>query len=357
MTYPSSILVTSQFGVEGTPGTVVAANRIVQAMTVMTKLRRTTGVSRSRSHRYEDNHQGKRVWAEGSYEGVLCYNGITYVLSSLFADPIATQFGASSAYRREYYASNASDVTRKTYSLQVGNAEGVDRYPYGQLASLQCNLSQDEAQVSGDIFAQQPAFNQAQTATPTKIPARPVLRRHVDVFLDATLAAIGSTQVADAFQETLSIGPKWKPVWEHNNGGSKTFRRAAPQPTVITFGFLVPHNAQSRAYCDSLLDGQMRYLRIVCTGGQIGTYESTATGAMGPLGSFALGGAIDYTGVPLSSSPIIEQFMVELPGKIEVAEEEDADSVYARRYSFRAQQDDAFGGIFHALLINSVGAL
>jgi hypothetical protein len=262
---------------------------------------------------------------------------MTYVLAGLFPYAAPQQIGSTAAYRWTFFPSNTtSDVTRKTYSIESDGPDAADLYAYGQLASLQCNFSQDDARVGGNMFARLPAYNQTRTASPTVIDIRPVKRNQIDTYLDTAFGSLGSTKITDSFQTTFAVGDRWKPVWEFNGPISqatafgKTFRRAAEQTAPVTFGFLTAHNAQSRGYLDTALDNAMRYFRVMATGSQIATN---------------------------GGSPVYEQLILDVAGKIDVPDEDADQDVFSRRYSFHSLYDANLGWPYRFQVTNLLSGL
>jgi len=324
------VSIITQLGVEVTPGTAVAANRIIRSLSFMPKLRRETKPFRPRGYKFATLSTPHKVWGEGNYEGVGCYNGILYVCSGLLPHPTPTAVGASAAKKWTYIPNTRQeDDTRKTYTFEVGSAVTVDKFAFGQLASMEFSLTQDDVAISGNLFARKPVFNQVQTVSPTEIAARPIQRGQINVYLDTTFGSIGTTKITDAAQETISMGDKWHPTWAHNTSSS-SFRDTVEVAPDLNFSFVTPHNSQSRAYLDALDTNALQYMRIECIGDQI-----------------SLDGA----------TPVLESVKFDIAGKFTQPDDDEEQDTYARKFNFQALDDSSLGGAFKVEVVNLIAAL
>jgi hypothetical protein len=330
MTQRSSVNQTTQIGVETVQGTAVAANKIIRAISWMPKLRRETTGFTPKGHRYPTINMVQKEHAEGSYDGIFCYNGLLYLLCSLVAAPTPAAIGAATLAKKWTVAASTSGVeVGKSYTMEDGDSVAVDTYPAGIVTSLNADLTQDEAKVTGDIIAQKPTFNGTQTGSPTSIPGRPVLRGQLDFFLDATFGAIGTTKITDTMHETITISRKKHAIWAHNTA-RPSWSDIVDTKVDIAFSFVTPHNSQSRSYLTNLASSGMQYFRLQATGPQIDTDAST---------------------------PVKESIKWDIAGQFDEPTPLDEDDAYCYKYTFRGMHDDTFGGCWKAELINLLTAL
>lgn len=325
-----NVTITTQLGVEVTPGTGVAANRIIRALNFMPRLRRDVKPFRPRGKKFSTLTTIGKEWGEGSYDGKGCYNALLYVLAGFLPIPTPTAVGASAAKRWTFQPSSSQeDSTRKTYTFEVGSNVAVDKFTFGQLASCQLNLTQDDVDVTGNLFARKPTYNQVQTASPTEIAARPIQRGQIDVFLDTVFANIGTTKITEVAQEQISVGDKYKPFWAHNTA-SNSFRDVVEVAPPCQFSFLTPHNSQSRGYFDELAANALHYLRIQ-----------------------AIGDQISLDGV----TPVFESLKWDIAGNFVEPEENDEQDAFAKRFVFEAIDDPTLGGAFKVEVVNLLTTL
>lgn len=322
--------ITTQFGIESVAGTAVAANRFCQSLAFMPKKKRETKPFRPRGSKYPTVNVQHKKWGEGTYEGVWCYNGSVYVFSSLLPTVSAAAIGATAAWQR-VFAPNVrqEESTRKTYTFEVGSSIAVDQYSYGQLCSLDSQLSQDDLPFSGNLMARYPTINQTQTASPTTILGIPVERDDITVTLDTAFGSIGTTPLTQVAGESISLGDKWKPFWAH--GGTTTFDDYTEVAPDFTYSFITPHNSQSRALVASLDTEAISYLRIKMQGAQIATNVAT---------------------------PVYNLIQFDIAGNLEQADDDNEQDAFAQKFTFRALDDPGnLGSPFKVTCINLLATL
>lgn len=274
-----SVTIVSQLGVETTPGTAVAANRFVPTISWMPKLKVENKEFRAQGNKYNTTSVQHKKSAGGTYEGVLDYNSVIYVLNGLTVPvtvPVAVA-GSTTAKKWAYRPLSRQLDNPKTYSVEVGDAIAVDQYAYGQLTSLTTSWGQDDLKISGAMIARTMVPNQTQTASPTAIAERPVERGQVDVFVDTAFGSIGTTQVTDPFEEEFALGEKFKPKFVHNSQ-FQSFKEAIEIAPSLVFSFIEEHNAQGRSRLAGLINNgtQMQYLRIKCQGIDLSTAQDNS---------------------------------------------------------------------------------
>lgn len=321
---------TTQFGVETTEGTAVAANKILRAISFMPKYERGTSGYRPAGHKYETVHMTDLEYATGNYEGRLCYNSFIYILSSLIGVPTPVQIGATAARTWTFLPSTTVGHAGKSYTFEVGDAVKVDKYAGGRLASFHLVAGKTEFPVDGELFAKKPTFNQTQTATPTEVLPRPVLRSQVDMFVDpTTFGNIGTTKVTDVMQEEMSLGTSFHPLWAHNTSET-SFRDTVEVAPPFEFSLITPHNSQSRTFLDNLSGEAIQYLRWQAQGAQIADNAGT---------------------------PVYERIRIDIAGKFNKPEDVDEDDAFAMKYTFRPLHDASLGSSWRAEVINLLTAL
>lgn len=326
----SEVTITTQIGIEATPGTPVPATRFVEAVSFNPKIRRMTKPFRPRGSKYPTLNPAHKSWAEGDYESIGCYNGICYILSGLLPNPVASAIGATAARRRIYAPfSQQGDDARLTYTAEKGSNVKVDRYALMQLASMTMDLSQDDFTINGNLFALKPTVNLAQTLVTNRVQGRPILRGQINVYLDDAFEDIGTTKITDAAQERFTLGDKWMPYWAHNTDFT-SFKTVTELPPELTFAVKSQHNQQSQGILDDVDAGGRKYLRIEAVGEQI---------------------ALD------GSDPVFE--MVRIDAAVEHTQPEDVEeqSTYAFDYVFQGLDDEDLGGAYTIEVINLLDTL
>jgi hypothetical protein len=204
-----------QLGAEATPGTAVAANRLLTAFTwtfgakPVTKQFVGTGRKRpSASELLTDASLGK-VAGQGDF------NQLVYLLSSVYGKAIPALHGMSStAYDWKFVPPITGAAAPQTYTLQNGDATDAEQYPYTLFTGWGYTFGRkSEFAVTGDWFAQEMAEGVTLTASPTEVPLSPITGAMANISLDASSAGIGATLLQNplnvAFAATNYYGEYW----------------------------------------------------------------------------------------------------------------------------------------------------
>lgn len=267
----SGVGIISQFALEATPGAGGAANRYVESFnwsfnrTLDPKNFRGSG---SRVNTVKVHH---KKMARGTLTGVLDYNSFPYFCEGLFNSQAAgSQIGSLEAYQRVYTAGvRSSDGGRKTFAVEVGDANACEDYTFVQLLGFSLEANQDDFSVSADTIAKYPEDNQVIAGSPTIIAPRPVERDDVNIYLDDDFANLGTTQVSEAIAESLTIPNKFLEAFFHNRS-NPSFADVLEIPYEPKFGFETAHNTQSRALIASLKNNPAKWIRWEAQGELLG---------------------------------------------------------------------------------------
>lgn len=104
----------------------------------------------------------------------------------------------------------------------------------------------------------------------TTVAQRPVSRMQVDVYVDDTAGALGTTKVTSAYNAGFSIGAKWAAFFAMNTD-FPSFQDLVHIAADISGRFSTAHNAQSRALYNEIASNPTKFVRIEAIGENIGT--------------------------------------------------------------------------------------
>src|SRR5258708_1155987 len=177
---------TTQFGLESTPGTNVAATKLLQCFGIKLGPMADVAVFESVGRKYASIAIENSEWVEGTLDGILDYNGIVYALSGVCgAATIGAAGGSATAKLWTFVPPLTGSVQPQTYTIEQGenNAAGNAIYNhkvnYGLISELGYKGDRKAGfKVSGKIFAQ--ALQRAITITnsPTSVPFQPTPCQH-----------------------------------------------------------------------------------------------------------------------------------------------------------------------------------
>lgn len=204
--------------------------------------------------------------SDGSYP---CYNALAYLFTLLFGAPTTTTPSGATDARQHVWTPGTSSLNRKTATLQKGTSGSAEQVLGASLTDLSLSFSRTAAQsVDGSGFAQQIDYAATLTASPTDVPVVPILAGEVDVFLDDTGAALGTTKLTADFSADWSVGGLYSPAWVLNSALA-SYKEAVLQAPDMGVSLELGNDAVSRALVTDMRDGTSKFLRIQATGPEI----------------------------------------------------------------------------------------
>jgi hypothetical protein len=324
----ASVTQSVQIGVEVTPGTAVNSDKLLQSLAI--ELGQAADFNRFRpgGQKYASQIVPGREWTEFTLAGVSSFSELVYPLSSVAVSTTPTTVGTTGRQWIFTPAARTED-TVKTFTIEQGGAVRAQEASYGLFTSLELTFNRGEVTVGGSGIAQRLTDGITMTASPTAIQEKPILPNMVDVYLDSTSGALGTTKLTRAFEVVFNIGDRFNPVWPLNTALTSFGSHVETEPSVGGSLFLEA-DAQGMAYLTNLRAGDTRYLRIGCI-----SSELAGTGQ-------------NY------------QLLIDAAVKFNDAIAfEDADGVYAARLPFEVIYDSAWSGgrAYQVTLVNQVSAL
>lgn len=265
----ASIAQGAQIGVESTPGTLVPANRILNAISVVDGIEGASDTFRPDGHKYAALTIPGKEWMTADYTGKLAYGDIVYILRSLIRDVAGVQIGATTGYTYTIAPQNAAEDTHKTYSVEKGGSVRAHNFAYGMFDSLSIDISRDSCDVSGTMFGRRITDGVSLTGSPVAVELVPVLPRLFDVYLDPSSGALGSTKLLRAFTGRINLGNLVGTIWPINSANTSFDSHVETEPDASVTMF-VEHDAAGAAFITLLRSGGTNFLRLKAVGDNIG---------------------------------------------------------------------------------------
>jgi hypothetical protein len=277
-----------QLGVEatGAKGTVVAANRYLGSLDSFGPAV-NLGINSERrpmGSKFAEYVVPNREWVEADFDGPLTYGEIVYLLSSAYKR-LAAPVGPSpaGAYTWRFEIDRFVQEDPQTYTVEIGGAEGAERFAYGLIPDLSIELGTEDVGLSGKFLGKDYTTGAVLTAAPTSVERVPVHPSHVSAFMDPTPGALGTTRLTRAFTAELALTDHWGAVFAMNAQLARGWAAHVERKPAISLSLTVEADAVGMGLVAAARAGSTRYLRFQAIGGQIGagpdTYELTIEGA------------------------------------------------------------------------------
>jgi len=316
-----------QVGVETTPGTAVAANKLLRSYTIEPGINVDMQRFRPTGSKVESVIVPGKEWVEAGISGIQSYQELPYLLSGILADVGTNPTVVTDGQVWSYELKQRAPDTVKTFSYEQGDANFAHKFNYGLITELGLNFSRDGCEIDGSLMARALSTGATLTASPTTVdPEVPILPTEVDVYYNSTFGALGTTLLGRAFQANLKISDRFSPVWVLNSASSAFTAHVETAPTVEV-ELLVAADAAGVAFLPIMRAGTSGYLRIKATSTQLAA------------------------GTPYSLT-------IDMAGKVsDVSDFSDEDGVYAITWTLAAAMDTNTNMPLKATIRNMLTAL
>jgi hypothetical protein len=208
-----------------------------------------------------------RDFVTGSYSGPASYNEIVYILgSSVTKAVVTTPVGGTLTRLWTYSPSGIANDDPRTYTFEIGSAEGAERITHGMFSSFNMSWeARGEVNIEGDLMGGPIVDGITLTATPTQIALIPILENEIDVYIDGTEGAIGTTKYTRVLKGSIEITDRWDYLWTVNSAVTGPAAHLEPIPTAevkITLGA----DSTGMALLDVLRAGNSLFMEVRATG-------------------------------------------------------------------------------------------
>jgi hypothetical protein len=257
----ASIFSGVQVGVESTPGTSVAANKLLNYLSLEPGIE--LGFNRFRP-------QGQLVASAitpgmdstaWNVSGQGTYSELIYPFCSLLTN-VSPSTVDTSARLWDFIPLGRSEDTVKTYTIESGSATRAQKATYGLFTGLELTFNRSEGvSIGGSAIGQQIQDNITLTATPTAIEDKPILPTHLDVYVDTTSAGLGGTKLTRDFNAVFRVTDRWGPVWPINSANASFAAHVNTEPTV-QIELTVAADTQGMGFLADARLGSTKYIRL-----------------------------------------------------------------------------------------------
>ncbi|MEN3331454.1 MAG: hypothetical protein V7641_819 [Blastocatellia bacterium] len=260
-----------QFGVETTPGTGVAASKLLDTFEMTVEAQGDSTLYKPLGQKFVTTQvaPGKRM-VQASFNAPATYTQMVYPLSSVFRTATITTPGGGTNSRKWLFdvTANSAD-TWKTFTIEQGDTDRAQKFAYGHCNDLKIEFSKQEIKISGTFMGQEIADDITMTGSPTTIAIVPITPQSVTVKLADTQAGLtGASALAIDVAASFSIGNRFKP--QHRLDGTTTFSSIVEQAPDCALSLVL--DADDTGYggpLAKLTSGAQQFVRISATGATI----------------------------------------------------------------------------------------
>src|SRR5687767_3210048 len=133
----------NQIGVESTPGTLVAANKLLSSIGIALGVQASFNRFRPQGQKFASQLIPGREWAAGQVAGAGSYTELPYLFAMMSTPQTIVQQGATTAYLHPYEMKPKAEDDVKTLTVEQGGAVRAHRAGYGLLPDLGISISRE----------------------------------------------------------------------------------------------------------------------------------------------------------------------------------------------------------------------
>src|SRR6266571_8592666 len=255
-----------QIGVETTIGTNIAAGKLLECFNFVMGIKPKVSTFRGTGRRWASTAEENQEWTEVPIDGNLDYQGMVYLVSGPWGGAtITTHTGGTLSKDWVWTPPVSGAITPKTYTLEQGDSVRAQKINYGLIHSFGYQGTRADFKCNGAMFGQLFQDSITMTASPTAIALSPVVGKHVNIYVDPTSAALGTTQYTRAFSIEYKYDNGFGAFWSLNRT-STSFTGHADLPPTNTVKLILEADSQGMGFLTSLQAGSFLYLRVDAVG-------------------------------------------------------------------------------------------
>src|SRR5258708_2344842 len=281
-----------QFGAESTSalGTNVAANRLIQCFGIQWGPMADVKMFEPTGRKYPSAQIENSEWVEGTLTGYLDYNCIIYLLASTMGSISPVAHGASTTAKDWVFIPPLTgSIVPQTYSIEQGDTVRARKASYGLFTEYTFKGDrQTGIDIGGKLLAQPLADGVTMTGSPTTVALAPMAGKHLNLYLDPTSAALGTTQLAKVFNLDYAFTGIYGPFFPFNRANLGWTAHVDLNPVCI-IKVLLEADATGMTPPSSMQTGSTQFLRVQAQGLIIDNLQTVTIGGGATGGTFTLG--------------------------------------------------------------------
>ncbi len=253
-----------QVGAETVAGTGVAANKRLRSIDMTINPRGEVMTFSPQGSKLPTIVVPGQEWSGGSLSGRPVYAEIIYPLAMIFGVPTVTLSDTTARTWPFVYTAGAA-LTPKTMTVEKGDAVRAGKAPGVLVTDFGLSITRNEITIDGELMGL--LYNDGITLTgaPTTLAQVPILPQNVDLFIDTTFGALGTTKYLRGFAFDLNMGGLYSGIWPLNSALTSydtTVENTAPD---ITAELRLAADSTGMAHLLKLRSGSTQYFRVVAT--------------------------------------------------------------------------------------------
>jgi hypothetical protein len=250
-----------QIGAETTPGTGVAAGKLLNYLSLAPGIDLSFNRYRPMGQKFAGALVPGKDATSWAVTGQGSYSELIYPFCSALVNVTPSTVDTTAKLWTFTPAARTED-TVKTYTVEVGSATRAQKAAYVLFTGVELTFNRtDGVGIGGDAFGQQIQDNIALTGSPTGVEDVPILPTHLDVYVDATSGALGTTKLTRDFNAVFRCQNRFNQVWPINSTLASYGSHVEVEPTAQV-ELTVEADTQGMTYLTNARAGSTVFIRL-----------------------------------------------------------------------------------------------
>lgn len=257
-----------QVGAESTSalGTSVAASKLLENYSFVFGIEATVDFYTPTGRKYPAVQEENQEWTAGTMSGTLDYNSVIYPLASAMGSVAPVAHGSSSTAKDWIFVPPLTgSIVPQTYTFQQGDSTHAHQLSYGLFTQFGYKGDRTKFETSGKLIGQLLSDGITMTTSPTVVNLAPVVAKQVNIFLDTTYSALGTTQLTRALSIDYTMDGIYDAFWAINRSTPSWTTHVDMAPKT-TCKLKLEANTQGMSLLNTLQVGSTVYLQVDAQG-------------------------------------------------------------------------------------------
>ena len=254
-----------QLGVESTstPGTPVTTGmKLLECYDWTLGIDGDVKFYKPTGHKYDTEQEENTEWVAGTLGGILDYNGVLYPLASVCGSASPVAHGPSVTAKDWIYTPPVTgSATPQTYTAQQGDAVRAHQCAYGIFMDFGYKFTRKDVSVSGKLMGQALSDGITLGSSPTAVAMAPVAAKHINLYLDSSSGALGTTQLTRVLAGDFAFTGVYGPAFFMNRSQLSYTTHVDLAPKAV-FKLKMEADANGMAPLSYLQAGTTYWLRV-----------------------------------------------------------------------------------------------
>jgi len=251
-------------------GTKVACTKLLEMFSFDIGIDADVMFYRGTGRKYPSTQEENKEWSSVDVSGNMDYNGVIYPLGGVFGAASPVAHGTSVTAKDWIFTPPITgSIVPQTLSIEQGDAVRAHSLAYGLFTDFGYKGTRTDITLNGTKMIAQPLQDAITlTASPVAVPIAPIVSKHLNLYLDSSAAALGTTQLLRALSIDFAVAGVYSPLWVFNRTNASWAAHVDTVP-ASKFKLKLEADAQGMALLGYLQSGVTYYLRANAQGNAI----------------------------------------------------------------------------------------